>query len=162
MYFAQSRQKCIFCYENQITPSSGSKTTMSSPHARSRVQFPPVSNTLQHLTSPASPSRHQCPDLTAGPALAQTCKACSSCSRLCLNLYSPTGRPLLSPMNLCSNITSTRAVLPPVCVCVHTHAQSSPTLCNPVDCSLSGFFVLGTFQARILEWVAISSSRASS
>jgi len=49
-----------------------------------------------------------------------------------------------------------------VCVCVHAHAQSSPTLCNPVDCSLPGFFVLWTFQARILEWVAISPSRASS
>ena len=29
-------------------------------------------------------------------------------------------------------------------------------------CSLPGFFVHGTFQARILEWVAISSSRGSS
>ena len=72
---------------------------------------------------PSSPSRHQCPD-PGGPALAQTCKACSSCSRLCLNPYSPTGHPLLSPMNLCSNITSTRAVLPPVCVCVCTHMLS--------------------------------------
>ena len=29
-------------------------------------------------------------------------------------------------------------------------------------CSLPGFSVQGTFQARILEWVAISSSRGSS
>ena len=35
------------------------------------------------------------------------------------------------------------------------------TLCNPVDCSLPGSSVHGTFQARIPEWVAISSSRAS-
>ena len=35
-------------------------------------------------------------------------------------------------------------------------------LCNPMDCSLSGSFVHGIFQARILEWVAISFSRGSS
>ena len=34
--------------------------------------------------------------------------------------------------------------------------------CEPVDCSLPGFSVLGILQARILEWVAISSSRGSS
>ena len=38
----------------------------------------------------------------------------------------------------------------------------SQTLCNPLDCSLAGFSVYGTLQARILEWVAISCSRASS
>ena len=37
-------------------------------------------------------------------------------------------------------------------------AQSSPTLCDPVDCSLPGFSVQGILQARILEWVAISFS----
>jgi len=40
--------------------------------------------------------------------------------------------------------------------------QLCPTLCNPVDCSLPGFSVHGIFQARILEWVAISFSRGSS
>ena len=34
--------------------------------------------------------------------------------------------------------------------------------CDPVDYSLPGFSVLGIFQERILEWVAISSSRGSS
>ena len=38
-------------------------------------------------------------------------------------------------------------------------AQSCLTLCDPVDCSPWGFSVHGIFQARILEWVAISSSR---
>ena len=38
-------------------------------------------------------------------------------------------------------------------------AQSCPTLCDPVDCSLSGSSVHGILQARILEWVAISFSR---
>ena len=41
-------------------------------------------------------------------------------------------------------------------------AQSCLTLCDPVDCSLPGFSVHGILQARILEWVAISSSRGSS
>ena len=33
-----------------------------------------------------------------------------------------------------------------------------PTLCDPRDCNLPGFSVHGIFQARILEWVAISFS----
>ena len=41
-------------------------------------------------------------------------------------------------------------------------AQSCPTLCNPMDCSLPGSMVHGIFQARILEWAAISFSRGSS
>ena len=41
-------------------------------------------------------------------------------------------------------------------------AQSCLTLSNPMDCSLPGSSVLGTSQARILEWVAISFSRGSS
>ena len=35
-------------------------------------------------------------------------------------------------------------------------------LCNTMDCSLPGSSVRGILQARILEWVAISSSRGSS
>ena len=38
-------------------------------------------------------------------------------------------------------------------------AQSCPTLCDPMDCSLPGSSVQGIFQARVLEWVAISFSR---
>ena len=34
-------------------------------------------------------------------------------------------------------------------------AQSCPTLCNPMDCSLPGSSVHGILQARILEWVAM-------
>ena len=41
-------------------------------------------------------------------------------------------------------------------------AQSCPTLCNPMDCSLPGSLIRGIFQARVLEWVAISLSRGSS
>ena len=37
--------------------------------------------------------------------------------------------------------------------------QSCSTLCDPVDCSLPGSSVHEIFQARILEWVAISFSK---
>ena len=41
-------------------------------------------------------------------------------------------------------------------------AQSSPTLCDPMDCSLPGSSAHGILQARVLEWVAVSFSRRSS
>ena len=41
-------------------------------------------------------------------------------------------------------------------------AQSCPTLCDPMHCSLPGSSAHGIFQAGILEWVAISFSRGSS
>ena len=41
-------------------------------------------------------------------------------------------------------------------------AQSCPTLCDPMDCSLPGFSIHGIFQARVLEWVALSFTRGSS
>ena len=40
--------------------------------------------------------------------------------------------------------------------------QSCPILWDPMDCSLLGSSIHGILQARILEWVAISFSRASS
>ena len=48
--------------------------------------------------------------------------------------------------------------------CMHacSVAQSYSTLCDLTDCSPPGSSVHEIFQARILEWVAISSSRGSS
>ena len=47
--------------------------------------------------------------------------------------------------------------------CVHVKLiQSCLTLCNPMDCSPPGSSVHGIFQARLLEWVAMPSSRGSS
>ena len=40
--------------------------------------------------------------------------------------------------------------------------QSCLTLCDPMDCSPPGSSVHGIFQARILEWVAMTCSRESS
>ena len=39
--------------------------------------------------------------------------------------------------------------------------QSCLTLCDPMDYSLPGSSVHGIFQARVLEWAAISFSRES-
>ena len=41
-------------------------------------------------------------------------------------------------------------------------AQSCLTLCDPMDCSLPGSSIHWSFQARVLEWVAIAFSRGSS
>ena len=40
--------------------------------------------------------------------------------------------------------------------------QSCPTLCDPMDWSLSGSSINGIFQSRVLEGVAMPSSRGSS
>ena len=45
-----------------------------------------------------------------------------------------------------------------VCVLV---AQLCPALCEHMDCSPPGSSVHGILQARVLEWVAISSSRGT-
>ena len=47
--------------------------------------------------------------------------------------------------------------------CFHAKLlQLCPTLCDPMDCSPPGSSVSGILQARILQWVSISSSRGSS
>ena len=45
------------------------------------------------------------------------------------------------------------------CSCLVVSCQ---VLCHPLGCSLPGFSTPGVLQARILEWVAFSSSRGSS
>ena len=44
----------------------------------------------------------------------------------------------------------------------HVQSFNCVQLCYPMDCSSPGFSVHGILQARILEWVAISSSQGSS
>ena len=47
--------------------------------------------------------------------------------------------------------------------CVHAKLlQSCPLLCDPMDCSLPGSSANGILQPRILDWVAMPSSRGSS
>ena len=49
-----------------------------------------------------------------------------------------------------------------LCCVLDVCVQSRLTLYGPMDCSPSGSSVRGIFQARILEWGAMPSSRASS
>ena len=49
-----------------------------------------------------------------------------------------------------------------MCACVCVCAQWRRTPCNPINCSPPSSPVHGIFQTRILEWIAISSSRGPS
>ena len=75
-----------------------------------------------------------------------------------------------APIELISTSIISRIYLC-VCVCEHLSStllgcakslQSCLTLCDPMDCSPRGSAVHRILQARILEWIAISSSRGSS
>ena len=44
------------------------------------------------------------------------------------------------------------------CIAAAKSRQSCLTLCDPMDCSLPGSSVHGSFQARVLEWVASAFS----
>ena len=51
----------------------------------------------------------------------------------------------------------------PFLVCMRAKSlQSDPTLCDLMDCSPPDSSIHGILQARILEWVAVPSSRGSS
>ena len=60
------------------------------------------------------------------------------------------------------NKTYSQRLVKPVSQLVSSVTQSSPTLRNPMDCSLPGSSVHGIFQARVLEWgdIAFSNSLA--
>ena len=75
----------------------------------------------------------------------------SACCDLCLECLSPKCHFLQGWLN---------GLHPQSQTCVH--AQSCPTLCNPMCCNLPGSSIHGIIPGRILEWVAISSSRGSS
>ena len=64
-------------------------------------------------------------------------------------------------LNIPSSYNTKPSVNTAYILCVFV-AQSCLTLCNPMDSSLPGSSAHGIFQARMLEWVAISYSRASS
>ena len=73
----------------------------------------------------------------------------------------PTPRPLCTPgarsLSLCHTSSPRRGL----CVCAQS-LQLRPALRDPVGRSPPGSAVRGIFQARILEWVAVPSSRGSS
>ena len=80
--------------------------------------------------------------------------AFSICSRLLPSPHPP--GPALCPA--VPQFTCTACV----CLCECSVAQSCLTLCSCMDCGPSGPSVHGIFHERILEWVAISSSRGCS
>ena len=55
--------------------------------------------------------------------------------------------------------TNERSVAQPMIKVKLVVAQSCPSLCNPMDCSLQVSSVHEILQARMLEWVAISFSK---
>ena len=62
--------------------------------------------------------------------------------------------------NACLLIEINKMLLHTCIICVCT--EHAPTLCNPMDCSPPVSSVHYTLLARILEWIAISSSRGTS
>ena len=85
-----------------------------------------------------------------------------SCPRVSSLPACPTNLRLPSPyLHKWVPIYQIPSILLFMCMCAQSH-QSCPTLCDPLDCSLPGSSVHGIFQARILEWLAISFSRGSS
>ena len=72
-----------------------------------------------------------------------------------LNLESIVLNPMLGSVFLLYSLREC------VCVCVCVCDLVVSTLCDPVDCRLSGSSLHGIFQARILKWVAISYFRGS-
>ena len=60
---------------------------------------------------------------------------------------------------MCIDLENQRTNLAHLCVLA---TQSCLTLCDPILCSPPGSSVHGILQARILEWVAMPSSRGSS
>ena len=66
-----------------------------------------------------------------------------------------------STINLLRSVLYNQLCYFRACVCAKSH-QSCQTLCDPMNCSLPGSSDHGILQARILEWVAMLSSRGSS
>ena len=62
----------------------------------------------------------------------------------------------------CFVIMDLEVTFPMLCSVLCSVIQLCLTPCNPMDCSSSGSSVHGILQVRILEWVAMPSSRGSS
>ena len=72
-------------------------------------------------------------------------------------IYSQEGKfPVLETVNVCSHLEG----FDESAAAAAKSLQSCLTLCNPIDGSPPGSAIPGILQARILEWVAISSSNA--
>ena len=77
-------------------------------------------------------------------------------SHILEKLYMTTGKTIVLTIVSCPRYIFNRTIL-------YTKSESEvtpmcPTLCDPMDCSLRGSSIHGIFQARVLEWVAVSFS----
>ena len=72
------------------------------------------------------------------------------------------GKALGLPGNRGQNPPSSLSLELGLCCVLCLVAQSCPSFCDLLDCSLPSSSVHGIFQARILKWVVISYSRGSS
>ena len=92
-------------------------------------------------------------------AAAAAAKSLQSCPTLCDSMCPPTRLP--HPWDSPGKNTGVGCHFLLQCMTVKSEsevAQSSPTLSDPMDCSLPGSSVHGIFQARVLEWGAITFS----
>ena len=113
----------------------GSSAIVRNKTERSRIFFPPFSP----LVSLAEPKyRNNCIQGT--------------------DIGLDTSAPPESGLTTCTNIHTCVGVCTSLC----SVTRSCPTLRNSMDCSPPGSSVHGISQARILEWVAIPSSRRPS
>ena len=95
--------------------------------------------------------------------LVHTCWSFSFCSRIChLSICYFDIRAEGDWTEGDWEVTKSVPACPPS-ICLKTEViHLCPTLCDPMDCGLPGSSVHGIFQARVLQWVAISFSRGSS
>ena len=75
-----------------------------------------------------------------------------------LNLIDDYPAQIYTTLNSSASLDSIVSMQLSLEVQAHVRAESCETLGNPKDCTLPGFSLRGIFQARILEWVAISYS----
>ena len=80
---------------------------------------------------------------------------------LCCPLFLPSIFPSIRVFSNESALCSTWWYFVCVCVCVKL-LQLWPTLSDPMVCNPPGYSIHGILQARILEWIAMPSSRRSS
>ena len=90
---------------------------------------------------------------------AAAAKSLQSCPTLCdpIDVWQPTRFP--RPWDSPGKNTGVGCHFLLQCMKVKSEsevAQSCPTLSDPMDCSLPGSSIHGIFQARVLEWGAIS------
>ena len=140
---------------SQPAPHEGSEGIFMSPQRKMAPVHPPTSHNCQDKRSWPAGTPGMSPPLptlrqTQPPGITAAVRAChpfgahraSSTPQASFSLQLSFLLQLMSSSRVC------------VCVC----APSCPTLYNARDCSPPGSSVHGVLQARILEWVAISSS----